>query len=148
MFCVLFCDSALSQSAEKLDEFENIPCDDYLARMDAAMNEAYKNPLSTVYLLIYEGKEMKYNSRKRKTELVFPGFGSAKAKIDSVKRYMSLRTFPIERFKFIKAGFRENSTVEIWIVPTEAIPPKSTPTLTKMKYRKGKSTGFCWWCCG
>jgi hypothetical protein len=147
LFCCLFCVSAFSQSADKLDEFVNIPCDDYLGRMDAAMNKASENPSSTVYVLIYEGKEFRYNNRKKKTELVFPGFGSAKAKISSMKRYISLRSFPVERFKFVKAGFRENSTVEMWLVPSGGNQPKSTPTLTKMKYRKGKATGFCWWCC-
>ncbi len=146
-FCILFCVSAYSQEAKKIDEFENINCEDYLSRMDSAINEAHNNPSSTIYVLIYEGKELKYNSRKNKTELVFPNFGSAKAKIRSIKKYLLLRNFPAERFMFVKAGFRKNSTVEIWLVSAGAMPPKSAPTLMKMKYRKGKATGFCTWCC-
>src|SRR5688572_5073152 len=139
--------SAQDKETRKIDELENTPCDDYLSRMDATMVEAYNNPSSTVYVLIYEGKELKYNSRKNKTELVFPNYGSAKAKIRSIKKYLSIRKFPAERFEFVKAGFRKNLTVEIWLVPAGATPPKPTPTLTKMKYRKGKATGFCIDCC-
>ncbi len=148
LFCILFCSSAFSQEAKKIDEFENIPCDEYLARMDVAIVQAYDNPSSSIYVLIYEGKELKYNSRKKKTELVSPNFGSAKAKIRSMKQYISLRKFPAERFTFVKAGFRGNLTVEIWLVPTSVAEPKATLTLTKMKYRKGKASGFCLDCCG
>ncbi|HEX8289627.1 MAG TPA: hypothetical protein VF556_16710 [Pyrinomonadaceae bacterium] len=148
IFYVLFCVSVFSQGAQKLDEFENIPCDEYLARMDYAMNEAEKNSSSTVYIFIYEGKEMKYNDRKKKSELVFPGYGSAKEKIRSIKKYMWLRNFSVKKIKFVEAGFRDNSTVEIWLVPVDASQPKPNPTLKKMRYRKGKPTGFCWWCCG
>src|SRR5687768_6522587 len=139
--------SAQDKESRKIDEFENIPCDEYLMRVDAAMVEAHNNPFSTIYVLIYEGKELKYNSRKNKTESVFPNFGSAKAKIRSIEKYLSIRKFPAERFEFVKAGFRENLTVEIWLVPVGATSPKPTPTLTKMKYRKGKATGFCIDCC-
>jgi len=139
--------SAQEKEARKIDEFGKLGCDDYLARMDNAINEASNNPTSTVYILIYEGKEMKYNSRKRKDELVNPVSGSAKAKIDSIKKYVSLRKFPIKNFAFIESGFREESAIEIWIVPKGVLPPKPTPTLTNLKYRKGKAQGFCTDCC-
>lgn len=135
--------SAQSAEAEKIDEFTHEPCDAYLSRMDAAMDKAYKNPASTIYVLIYEGKEREYNFRKKKTKFVLPKVGSAKAKFESVKRYSSFRRFPTDRFSFIEAGFRENLSVEIWLVPAGAMPPKPTPTLKKMKYRKGKPAGFC-----
>lgn len=144
-FCILFCASAFSQEAQKLDEFERITCDDYLARMDNTINEARNNPSSTIYILVYEGKEIKYNSRKKKDELALPTFGSAKAKIDSMKIYLA--KFGVENFSFIEAGFRETWIVEIWLAPKGASPPKPTPTVTKMKHRKGKAIGFCTWCC-
>lgn len=140
--------SVFAQEAEKIDEFENIPCDDYLARMDNAMVTAQNYPSSTVYVLVYEGKELRYNDRKNKTETVLPARGTAEKKILSMKKYLSLKKFPGERFAFIEAGFRENLTVEIWRVPEGASPPKSSSTLKEMKYRKGKAFGFCLECCG
>jgi len=147
LFCILFCFSAFSQEAEQIDSFgDGITCEDYLARMDAVINQAHNNLSSNIFVLIYEGKQLKYN-RKNKTELIFPHYGLANAKIRSVKEYLSLRNAPAERFVFVKAGFREEFMVEIWLVPAGAIPPKSTPTLTKMRYRKGKAVGFCIGCC-
>ena len=147
LFTIIFCVSVFSQEAEKVDEFGRISCDDYLARMDNAINEATNHPNSTVYILIYEGKETRYNSRKKKDELVLPTIGSARAKIDSIKEYLSRRKISAENFSFVEAGFREEPAVEIWLVPKESLPPKPTPTIDKMKYRGGKARGFCTWCC-
>ncbi|HEX9963250.1 MAG TPA: hypothetical protein VGB00_20125 [Pyrinomonadaceae bacterium] len=148
LFCLLSGVSAFSQEAQKFDYFEDVPCDEYLGRMDAAIAHARQNPTATTYVLIYEGKARRYNNRTKKTELAFPAYGSAAAKILSIKNYLSKRNFPVKRFSFVKAGFRENAAVEIWTVPVGATPPKPTPTITKMKYRKGKAYGFCTDCCG
>jgi hypothetical protein len=148
IFCFLFAASAFSQEAQKFDEFKNINCEEYLSRMDNALVHARNNPTLMIYVLIYEGKEPRFNSRKNETEIVFPPFGSAEAKITSMRNYLMLKRFPGKRFSFVKAGFREQATVEIWTVPPGAAPPKPTPTVTKMKYRKGKAYGFCTDCCG
>jgi hypothetical protein len=148
LFCLLFSISAFSQEAQKFDEFEAISCDDYLGRMDAAIVQARNNPSATVYVLIYEGKEWMYNRRKNKSELVFPAYGLTDAKIRSIKKYLSIRKLTVKRFSFVKAGFRDEMTVEVWIVPNGAAPPKPTPTVTKMRYRKGVPRGFCTDCCG
>jgi hypothetical protein len=52
-----------------------------------------------------------------------------------------------QNFEFVVAGFRENFTVEFWIVPNGVTPPEPSPTLTKMKYRKGIPAKFCLGCC-
>ena len=145
---LLFCVSSFAQEAEKIDEFPYINCEEYLARMDAALNKAHDNPSATIFVIIYEGKEQVYNYRKNKIEFFLPKIGAAKAKIRSMKAYIgNFRNFPLERFEFVEARFRENSTIEMWLVPNGAKPPKPTPTLTKMKYRKGKASGFCLGCC-
>ena len=147
ILCFLFRIPAFSQEAQKFDEFIGTPCEDYLARMDNVLAQARDNPLLTVYVLIYEGKELVFNRRKKGMEWTVPTYGSTEAKIRSMKKYMSYRKMPAERFSFVKAGFRENSTVEIWLVPPGISPPTPTPTLTKMKYRKGKPARFCTNCC-
>ena len=50
---------------------------------------------------------------------------------------------PQEKFVFVESGFLEDFKVELWNVPDGATPPKPTPTLKRMKYRKGKPVGFC-----
>ena len=139
--------SAQTNGVGKIDEFNNLPCDEYLSRFDAALQKAYENPASTVYILIYEGKESKFDSKKKKFKLVLPRFGSAKAKIVSMRNYLLVRNFSADRFSFIETGLREELTVEFWLVPSGATPPKLSPTLKKIKYQKGKAHGFCIGCC-
>src|SRR5215213_3442006 len=102
LFCLLFSISAFSQEAQKFDEFEVLPCDHYLGRMDVVFVAARNNPSAKFYVLIYEGKEWTYNRRKNKSELTFPAYGSAEAKIRSIKKYLSIRKLPVKRFSFVK----------------------------------------------
>lgn len=148
LFCLLLVVPAFSQQAQKFDGFEALPCDEYLGRMDNIIYAARNNPGATIYVLIYEGREFNYDSRTAKTELALSVLGSAEAKINSIKKYLRYRKLPVKRFAFVKAGFRENAAVEIWLVQEGAVPPKAAPTLTNMKYRRGKVFGFCTDCCG
>jgi len=146
-FSILFSVTTFAQKAEYLDEFVDVYCDDYLGRMDRILFQAQNNPSATIYVFLYDGKENIYNPRKRKRESLLPNRGSIKAKIDSMKKYAEYRKVSLENFKFIEAGFREKSAVEVWFVPKDVEPPKPMPTLDKMKYRKGKAKGFCVSCC-
>lgn len=144
LFCFLCGVSAFAQEAAQIfDSFEDVPCDDYLGRMDNGLITARANPSSRLYILIYEGK-VRYN----RNESRLPVFGSVEAKIRSIKKYLSIKKFPVRDVTFVKAGFREYASLEFWLAPPGAAPPKPTPTLTKMKYRKGKPAGFCTDCCG
>ncbi len=150
---VIFSLSAFAQSKEptKIDEFGNNECEFYLATMDNAIVQASENPASKIYVLVYEGKIPKYKYKKGggyEVESVFPQYGLANVKIRSMKKYLFLRKSSAQRFVFVKAGFREDFSVEIWLVPSGVMQPKPTPTLAKMKYRKGKPLGFCLGCCG
>lgn len=139
--------AATAQTAIKIDEFENLNCDEYLGRMDVTFAEASKDKSSSLLMLIYEGKEPEYNAGKNRIEIVSSKFGSAEAKFRSIKKYMSYRKFPVKRASFINGGFRERMTVEIWLIPSGAPLPKLSPTLTRMRYRKGGARGFCTDCC-
>jgi hypothetical protein len=147
----VFASSAFAQTeAVKVEEFGYINCEEYLARMDYAINETQNNPNAIMYVLVYEGKTKRYKYKKDGSyESVFdlPQRGLAKTRIISMKKYLAVRGFPVERFVFIEAGLRENFTIEMWLVPNGIMPPKSTPTITEIKYRKGKPRGFCLGCC-
>lgn len=118
--------------------------------MDAAINQANDNPSSRVFVFVYEGKTQRCKYKKDGNytiESVLPQYGLGNAKIRSMKKYLQMRRIAAERFVFIKGGFRENFTVEIWLVPDAVMPPEPNPTLTKVKYHKGKPVGFCLSCC-
>lgn len=144
-FILIFVFSTFAQEAQKFDEIGDTSCEDYLNRMAEVVAILRFDQTTKVYLLIYEGKEQRYNARKDKSEILLPAYGSAKARIRSIKKLFKVHQQEslLERIVFVEAGFREEFTVEFWQVPLGAQPPKPTPTLTKMKYRKGKPKEFC-----
>jgi hypothetical protein len=149
LICCLFLGGyVFSQEARKIVDDSNVSCEEHLSRMDLVTIEAQNDPTTDVYVLVYEGKEKRYNQVTKKQELSLPAFGSAKANIRSIRKYLKTRGAPLERFKFVSAGFMENATLQVWVGPRPSVPPKPEPTLRKMKYRKGKPIGYCTSCCG
>lgn len=140
--------SAQSNEAVKIDEFGNLLCDEYLSRMDSVMSQANNNPNAEIYVFVYEGKtrEFKCNGTGE-TYNALPQYNLATTKIRSMKKLFSSKKFSAERFNFVQAGLRENFVIEFWLVPAGAAKPTPTPTITKIKYRKGKAQEFCIGCC-
>ncbi|MEK7725499.1 MAG: hypothetical protein AAB336_14190 [Acidobacteriota bacterium] len=134
---------AFAQEARKIDEFGNISCDELLTKRDGFLNELNASPDLSGYMLIYVGKLKQYNDKRKKEYYVLPHSRDAKEFIFALRKVFSFRNFPLDRIVFVNAGFRGNFTIEFWTVPDGVTPPKPTPTLTKMKYRKGKPRIFC-----
>jgi hypothetical protein len=151
LFLVLFPLSAFGQTkqAQKIDEFWNIPCNEYLARADMMMIAQNDNPAAKIYVVVYEGnqKGSVYKNGNMTYRSVLPKPGLAKVVIESMKARLRKYKKPLDNYVFVNGGFREDFWVEIWLVPPGAESPKPTPTLKKIKYRKGKATGFCLDCC-
>ncbi|HEX2640652.1 MAG TPA: hypothetical protein VHL50_08780 [Pyrinomonadaceae bacterium] len=136
--------------AEQIDAFGNIPCDEYLARAERMMTEQANNPDAQIYVFVYEGKEKRAaykNGKFAGSTYVLPSPGLAKARIESMRKLLKSYKRPLENYVFVNGGFREEFTVEIWLVPAGAEPPKAAPSLEKMNYRKGRAYGFCLSCC-
>ena len=144
---LLICNSVFAQEAIKENEIVNITCEDFLSRKDNLRMWLNEDPNAISYILVYEGKINYYNSKHDKSYSVYPHFGEAKEYIRTMKKWMTFSRFPLDKVVFVNAGFREKLTVEFWFVPNGATPPKPKPTLTKMKYRKGKPVSFCDGCC-
>lgn len=147
IYSLLLCVGIYAQDVTKIVEIKNTPCDEYLAEMDNTMIVSNYNPTAKIYVLVYEGREREYNYIKKGYEVLYPIKGSAEAKIESIKKYHSVRKFSGDNFVFIKAGFRENSSAEFWLVPEGAKPPEPEPAVKEFKYRKGRAVGFCTYCC-
>ena len=144
--CFFLAGVAWAQSAQPslIDEFENVNCEAYLARMDNVTVQAANHPTASIHVVVYEGRHARRKySGESTTEWVLPEYGLAKAKIRSMKKYLASRGANLKRISFLPVRFREHMSVEIWMVPQGASPPTPTPTLERMKYRKGKPDGFC-----
>lgn len=145
--CSAFIASAFAHEARKFYEFKSYNCEDMLVRLDYFANEIMKESNAKGFAIVYEGKYSKYvynGKGEGKLRTFPPRFGESASRIRLMQNHLlTFRTFPKERFLFISGGFRENHTVELWIVPNGVNPPKSLPTLKETKYRKGKPENIC-----
>lgn len=135
------CVSAQTNEARKVDEFGEIFCDDMIGRLGNLGIGLKGKPESIAFIISYEGKYPVYSGKKKK--YILPRFGESNARTQAMKERLYFLQYDPKKFIFIDGGFREKYTVEFWIVPKGAIPPKSTPTLKTIKYRKGNPPNFC-----
>ena len=143
LFSCLATVSAQSVEAIKIEEFGTVSCDDLVSRLDSYFTQIMNNlKTAKAYIVIYEGKLLMplYNQDNR---TINPRRGEVKVRIQTIKNQMKFRTIPEQAITFIEGGFRNNFTFELWLVPNSVMPPKASPTLEKIKYRKGKATDIC-----
>ncbi|MDQ3748426.1 MAG: hypothetical protein M3367_05320 [Acidobacteriota bacterium] len=136
-----FSASAQTKEARKIDEFGVIPCGDFRSRLDNFLAKLQNELRSKGFVIVYEGKYSyqiydQYPKTKLKTYL--PAFGESNYRTQIMMNHFKFRNFPSDKYLFISGGYRENHAVELWIIPNGATPPKPTPTLDKINYRKGK----------
>lgn len=149
LFIVTFASSISAQIKEAriIDKFGNVSCDDYLSRMDNFWSNLNNSPNAKGYIFIYEGKLATGNYDKKGkyvgNKYISPKIGEAKERIKTMKTRLELSKYSLEKITFIEAGFRDKYAVEFWVVPDDVIPPKPSPTLDKIKFRKGKPQNFC-----
>lgn len=129
---------AFGQEARKIDEFGDLSCCDLTSRIGNIFEEVRNLENSKGYIIIYNGK-LTYATQKP----LYPRLNQGKAEIENIKTRIKFYNFEENRIVFIDGGFREKFTVELWLVPNGVTPPKPTPTLKKMKYRKGKAEPSC-----
>jgi hypothetical protein len=100
----------------KIDEYGNIKFNDEKARLDNFAIELQNDPTAQGYLVCYGG-------RRGRT-------GEGQRRCDRAKNYLvSTRGIDAARVVTVDGGFREDLTVELWIVPSGATPPAATPTV-------------------
>lgn len=98
------------------DSYGDINEEDEMARLDHLAVELQKEPGAQGYLLCYGGR------RGRR--------GEAQARCDRAKDYLvNQRGVEAARLVALDAGYREELTVELWVLPTGAHPPVFAPTV-------------------
>ncbi|MDQ6786940.1 MAG: hypothetical protein M3033_09050 [Acidobacteriota bacterium] len=85
------------------------------ANLDPFMSELYNNQLLKGYIVIYASRN--------------GGVKEMERAIASVRRNFRFRNFDLNRVEIIKGGFREENTVDLWILPEGVQVPKPTPTV-------------------
>src|SRR5215204_53124 len=102
--------------ASEFDECDNCTYDDQKARLDNLAVELQNDPTTRAYIIAYGGRMNPLSQ----VELL----------MTRARDYLtSQRGIDASRFTVVNGGFREDDSVELWIVPSGAAPPQATPTV-------------------
>jgi hypothetical protein len=117
--------------ARKLDEYGKLNPKDEEARLDNFLNELNLDPTAQAHIVAYGGRTSRAGDSQN---------AANKAKDYLVKK----RGLDPGRVVYVDGGYREQPTLELWIVPYGAQPPQPTPTVkpggTKPSSPKPSST--------
>lgn len=98
------------------DQYGNIAFNDEKARLDNFAIQLQNEPTAAGYIITYAGRTTFH--------------GEAVERADRAKNYLTTSyNFMDDRIYTIDGGFRENPTVELWIVAVGGVPPSPSPTL-------------------
>lgn len=134
---------------QKVEEFGITNCDDWMARSESLSSKMREDESSLGYIVYYGGRVniQPYGSPYTKR---LPRRGEAFARASAIKsRYVNTFGIDENRIILLNGGYRENWTVELWLVPKGARPPLPTPTVkeSEIRFRKGrirKREYTCW----
>ena len=128
-----------TSKAELIDELpKGANSEDRSAKIDYLIIQLQDNPNSKAAVVFYCGKECYY--------------GEFEAHIRGIKKMkLEVRKFDSSRFVFIYGGYRTESSIQLWIVPSDAgLPlPESDIKFEDVKFKgKFKYKMIAYDCCG
>ncbi|HZH35541.1 MAG TPA: hypothetical protein VEX64_11920 [Pyrinomonadaceae bacterium] len=133
-----FASPAFAQTGEarKIDEVEGICCEDLRTRFDQFLYKIQENRELIGYIVFYGGKSHLFCDGQRR----LPKRGELSELIYAVENHIKFRGQNPTRFVWINGGYKEDWTLEFWVVPGSAEPPKPAPTVEKrdIKFQKSR----------
>lgn len=124
-----------SSEARKFLEYGSAEanCETEMAHLDNYAIEVQNAPVAKAYVVVYGGREDTARSELR-------------ARRSRIKRYLiKERSIEPSRVLVVDGGFRENLTVELWLVPAGTELPEARPTVPpeEVKYKRAKYRFDC-----
>lgn len=111
--------------AREFDECNNCTFDDQKARLDNLAVELQNDPTTRAYIIAYGGR----------TSPV----GQVEKLMNRAREYMvTQRGIDASRLSVVNGGYREDDSVELWIVPSGAAAPQATPTVQAGEIKRRK----------
>ncbi|MCA1635019.1 MAG: hypothetical protein LC802_15350 [Acidobacteria bacterium] len=108
--------------SRKYDEYGNIRFNDEKARLDNYAIELQNNPGAQGYIIAYGGRVGRA--------------GEAQRRADRARDYLvNQRGISADRIVTVDGGYREELTVQLWIVPQGATPPTAEPSVDPSEVR-------------
>jgi hypothetical protein len=107
---------------------ENYNYSELSARVDDFMTQLNSNPQLGGYIIVYASRRVGPQEMERA--------------IASVKRIFAFRKYDLTRVAIVRGGYRENNTVDMWVLPEGAENPIPTPTVDEkfVGFSKKKKT--------
>ena len=111
--------------AREFDECNNCTFDDQKARLDNLAVELQNDPSTRAYVIAYGGR--------------MSPVGQVEKLMSRARDYLvTQRGIDASRLSVVNGGFRENDSVELWIVPSGATAPQPTPTVQAGEVKRKK----------
>jgi hypothetical protein len=111
--------------AQEYDECNSCSLDDQKARLDNLAVELQNDPSTRAYIIAYGGR--------------MSPLGQVEKLMSRTREYLiTKRGIDASRLVVINGGFREEDSVELWIVPSGAAAPRATPTVQAGEVNPGK----------
>lgn len=102
--------------AQEFDECNSCSYDDQKARLDNLAVELQNDPSTRAYIFAYGGRMSR--------------LGQVEKLMNRARDYLiTQRGIDASRLTVVNGGFREEDSVELWIVPSGAAAPRATPTV-------------------
>ena len=111
--------------AQEFDECNSCSVDDQKARLDNLAVELQNDPSTRAYVLAYGGR-------------MSPLAQVEKLMSRAHDYLITQRGIDASRIVVVNGGFREEDSVELWLVPSGAAPPRPTPTVQAGEVNQGK----------
>ena len=111
--------------AQEFDECNSCSLDDQKARLDNLAVELQNDPSTRGYIIAYGGR--------------MSPLGQVEKLMSRTREYLTTRRgIDASRLVVVNGGFREEDSVELWIVPSGATAPQATPTVQAGEVKPGK----------
>ena len=111
--------------ANEFDECNSCSLNDQKARLDNLVVELQNDPSTRAYVIAYGGR--------------MSPLGQVEKLMSRARDYLvSHRGIDASRLTVVNGGFREEDSVELWIVPSGAAAPQPTPTVQAGEVNPGK----------
>jgi len=125
-FCLIllaaWATSASPKEDLQLDAFGDVSWEDMKARLDWYASEMDNRPGAVAYILLYGGK--------------VTGRGEIRERIACLRGYLvKRRGVSGRRLKFIRAGYREEFSGEVWVLPAGHQAPVASPSVARKEVK-------------
>src|SRR5689334_18290182 len=111
--------------AREFDECNHCSFDDQKARLDNLAIELQNDPSTRAYVIAYGGR--------------MSPVGQVDKLMSRAREYLvTQRGIDASRFVVVNGGFREDDSVELWVVPSGATAPQPTPTVQAGEIKRRK----------